>query len=153
MLRSRAPMNVLPLADLVAAFRSCSLPLQQWTHIAHLRVGAWHVHRYGASAALARLRSGIQRLNDHHGTPNSATSGYHETITIAYLRLIEAFLSAFDTGVALEERVEALLEGPLAERSVLFRFWSRQLLLSARARAQWVPPDLAPLAVPPEALP
>ena len=111
------------------------------------------MHRYGAAAALAMLRSGIQRLNDHHGTPNSDTSGYHETITVAYLRLIEAFLSAFDAEVALEKRVEALLEGPLAERSVLFRFWSRERLMSARARAQWAPPDLAPLAVPSEALP
>ena len=148
MLRSRAPMNAPPLADLVAAFRSCSLPRQQWTHLAHLRVGAWHVHRHGAAAALTMLRSGIQRLNEHHGTPNSDTSGYHETITVAYLSLIEAFLSAFDPGVALEQRVEVLLEGPLAERSVLFRFWSRELLMSARARAEWVPPDLAPLALP-----
>jgi hypothetical protein len=28
---------------------------------------------------------------------------------------------------------------------VLFRFWSRDLLLSPKARAEWVPPDLAPL--------
>jgi hypothetical protein len=96
------------------------------------------------------LRSGIRRLNDHHGTPNSQTSGYHETITVAYVRLIEAFLSAFDEAVPLERRVEVLVEGPLAERSVLFGFWSRELLMSARARAEWVPPDLAPLAVPPE---
>ena len=146
MLRSCAPMDALSLADLVAAFRSCSLPRHAWTHIAHLRVGAWHVHRYGAVAALGLLRTGIQRLNDHHGTPNSTTSGYHETITVAYVRLIEAFLFVFDSEVALEDRVEVLVEGPLGEKSVLFRFWSRELLMSARARAEWVPPDLAPLA-------
>src|SRR5262245_41409238 len=99
MLRSRAPMHSPPLAELVAAFRSWSLPQREWTAIAQLRGGAWHVHRCGAVAALAMLRSGIQRLNDQHGTPNSDTSGYHETITVAYLRLIEAFLSAFDAEV------------------------------------------------------
>jgi hypothetical protein len=143
-------MNTLPLADLVAAFRACSLPRQQWTHVAHLRVGAWHVHHHGSVAALPMLRSGIRKLNDHHGTLNSRSSGYHETITVAYVRLIESFLSAFDTGVALEHRVDALVESPLAERSLLFRFWSRDLLVSARARAEWVPPDRAPLAVPAE---
>lgn len=145
-------MNALPLTDLVAAFRSCSLPRQQWTHVAHLRVGAWHVHHFGADSALTRLRSGIRHLNDHHGTLNSPTSGYHETITVAYLRLIEAFLAVFDPGVALEHRVEVLVDGPLGERSVHFRYWSRDLLMSARAPAEWVPPDLAPLAVPREAL-
>src|SRR5262245_33728187 len=138
-------MNALPLAELVAAFRSCSLPRSHWTHVAHLRVGAWHVQHHGAAAALTMLRSGIQRLNDHHGTINSATSGYHETITVAYVRLLEAFLSVFDAQVALEDRVETLIEGPLGEKSVLFRFWSRDLLMSPRARAEWVPPDLAPL--------
>ena len=115
--------------------------------MAHLRVGAWHVHHHGAVAALPMLRSGIRKLNDHHGTLNSPSSGYHETITVAYVRLIEAFLSAFDMRVALEHRVDALIGSPLAERSVLFRFWSRDLLMSARARAEWVPPDRAPLAV------
>jgi hypothetical protein len=99
------------------------------------------------------LRDEIKRLNDHHGTVNSPTSGYHETITAAYVHLIDSFLSAFEANVALEQRVVLLTDGPIGERSVLLRFWSRDLLMSARARAQWVPPDLASLAVPPEALP
>jgi hypothetical protein len=108
------------------------------------------VHEHGVHDALAMLRSGIRRLNDHHGTPNSPSSGYHETITIAYVRLIAAFLSSFDENLPLERRVEALVAGPLAERSVLFGFWSRDWLMSARARSEWVPPDLARLAVPTE---
>ena len=107
------------------------------------------MHHHGADAALTMLRSGIRQLNDHHGTLNSLTSGYHETITAAYVRLIEVFLSSFDAEVALEDRLALLLEGPLGERSVLFGFWSQDLLMSARARTEWVPPDLAPLALPP----
>jgi hypothetical protein len=146
-------MDSLPLTDLVTAFRSCALPRLQWTHAAHLRVGAWHVHHHGAAAALDLLRSGIRRLNDRHGTLNSESSGYHETITAAYVRLIEPFLSAFASEISLEQRAGILVEGPLADRSVLFRFWSRELLMSERARAEWVPPDLAPLALPREAFP
>lgn len=134
------------LDDLVAAFRGQSLPKEQWTHLAHLRVGAWHVHHYGRDAALEMLRAGIRRLNDAHGTLNSSTSGYHETITVAYVRLLEQFLTGIPATVAaLEQRLELLIGAPLAERSALFRFWSRDLLLSPKARAEWVPPDLAPL--------
>ena len=61
--------------DLVAAFRDGTLPRAEWTHVAHLRVGAWHVHRHGAAMALELLRDGIRRLNDRHGTVNSDTSG------------------------------------------------------------------------------
>ena len=146
-------MSALSLSDLVAAFRLCTLPREQWTHLAHLRVGAWHVHHFGAKSALEMLRAGIRTLNEHQGTLNSPTGGYHETITAAYVRLIESFLSKFDATVSLEHRIDFLIAGPLAEKSVLLRFWSRELLLSTEARAQWTAPDLAPLEVPPEALP
>lgn len=140
-------MNALPLSLLVSAFRSFTLPREAWTHAAHLRVGIWHVHQLGADAALAELRSGIRRLNEFHGTPNSPTSGYHETITVAYVRLIEMSMDSFGPDVSLERRAEILLEGPLADRSALLRFWSRDALMSPRARAEWLAPDLAPLAL------
>jgi hypothetical protein len=141
------------LEELAAAFLSRSLPRAQWTHGAHLSVGAWHVHRFGVDEAIARLRVGIRALNDFHGTINTATSGYHETITVAYARLIEEFLVGFEPGTPLAHSVSHLLAGPLSERSLLLKFWSRALLMSEAARAAWVAPDLQPLAVPPEAIP
>ena len=138
------------LDDLVTAFLSATLPRAEWTHEAHLRVGAWHVHHHGADGASSLLRERIRRLNDSHGTVNSATSGYHETITVAYARLIAEFLAAPAPPTAdLEARVAALLASPLADRAALFRFWSRERLLSPEARGAWLPPDLAPLRWPP----
>lgn len=141
------------LDQLAAAFLSGSLPREQWTHAAHLSVGAWHVHHFGADEAIARLRVGIRALNDRHGTRNTTTTGYHETITIAYVRLIEEFLAFFDAGVPLEDRVSRLVSGPLSERSCLLKFWSRAVLMSEAARAAWIAPDLEPLGVPLEASP
>ena len=141
-------MTPRSLVDLLEAFLAATLPRAEWTHEAHLRVGAWHVYHHGAEAALALLRERIRRLNDSHGTVNSATSGYHETITAAYARLIADFLAAGDPGADLEARVVVLLASPLAERAALFRFWSRERLLSPEARAAWLPPDLAPLRWP-----
>jgi hypothetical protein len=138
----------LALDDLAAAFCDGTLPRTAWTHEAHLRMGAWHVHHHGPEAALPLLRARIRALNERHGTVIGATSGYHEAITAAYVRLIAAFLVA-DAGPDLAARVAALLASPLAERSALFRYWSRERLLSPEARAAWLDPDLAPLAWPP----
>jgi len=133
------------LDDLAARFAACTVPKQEWTHEAHLSVGAWHVHHYGADDALARLRAGIRALNDSHGTVNSDTSGYHETITVAYVRILDGFLRTFDADVPLDERVRQLVGGPLADRSLLLRYWSKERLLSPAARRAWLPPDLTPL--------
>jgi hypothetical protein len=133
------------LDDLVARFLAGTLPRQEWTHAAHLSVGLWHVHRFGPDGAAARLRAGIRALNDRHGTANTETSGYHETITVAYVQLIDQFLAAGAPGATAESRLDELLSGPLADRTYLFRFWSRELLMSPAARAIWTPPDLAAL--------
>jgi hypothetical protein len=132
------------LDELVTAFTACTLPRAAWTHTAHLSVGAWAVERHGARAALDLLRAGITRLNEHHGTANTPTGGYHETITAAYVTLIAAFLRTCPE-TTLEARAHALLASPLAARSALLRHWSKELLFSPRARAEWVPPDLEPL--------
>jgi hypothetical protein len=104
----------------------------------------WHVSRFGATDALTRLRHGIRRLNESNGVLNSATGGYHETITWAYVQLLTAFAQRHaDAPVA--ERVARLLAGPLAERSALLKFYSRDRLESAEARLGLVEPDLRPL--------
>ena len=65
-------------------FRERTLPKWEWTHAAHLAVGTWHVHRYGVRASVDLLRDGICTLNQSHGTANTDSGGYHETITRAY---------------------------------------------------------------------
>ena len=133
------------LEDLVHAFRHCTLPKPTWTHATHLRVGAWHVHHLGEADALPALRQGIRRLNESHGVANTESTGYHETITVAYVRIIAAFLASFDAAVSLDERVRELVRGPVGDRELPFRFWSREVLFSSQARLGWVEPDLGPL--------
>jgi adenylate kinase family enzyme len=126
-------------------FEACAIPAKSWTHAAHLSVGLWHVDRYGREDALARLRTGIRRLNESHGGVNSATAGYHETITVAYVELLAQFLERRENGESLRDTVVRLLEGPLAARNVLLTFYSRERLMSLDARAARVDPDLAAL--------
>ena len=132
-------------AALAARFTALTLPKEEWTHAAHLTVGAWHVDRHGPVEALTRLRDGIRRLNESHGNVNTTTDGYHETITAAYVMLLAAYLEACPPGLPLDACVERLLASPLAARDMLFTFYSRERLQSVEARARWVEPDLAPL--------
>jgi hypothetical protein len=50
--------------DLAVRFSARAIPKSEWTHDAHVIVGAWHLQHYGASEALAQLRNGIRRLNE-----------------------------------------------------------------------------------------
>ena len=137
-------MTDTELDELVRRFTERTLTKPEWTHAAHLAVGLWHVCRYGRDDALARLRSCITRLNESHGTVNSATGGYHETITRAYVELLHAF-AARHADKTVAERVTALLADPLADKKALLEFYSRERLESVQARLGWAEPDVTPL--------
>jgi hypothetical protein len=140
-------MDSAALEDLVRRFRARTLPREEWTHTAHLTVGAWYVGNFGAEDALVHLRTGIRSLNESNGVTNTETSGYHETITRAYVLLIDAFLARCAPSEALCTSVVRLLASPVAARHFLEAFWSRERLFSREARLAWVDPDRAPLAL------
>jgi hypothetical protein len=129
----------------VVRFLNRTLPKSEWTHAAHLSVGAWHIHRYGLEEAVNRLRQGIRALNESHGTANTDSGGYHETITRAYAHLIAEFFGGHPESGTLVERVGALLASPLAHKDALLEYYSKDRLMSAAARREWNRPDLKPL--------
>jgi hypothetical protein len=130
---------------LAGRFDAAAIPAIEWTHEMHLMMGVWHVARFGPEAALERLRAGIRRLNAAHGTIDSDTRGYHETITRAYVRVIAGFLRGRPSDEPLDGSIAALLAGPLAARDLLLRHYSRERLFAVAARRGWVEPDREPL--------
>lgn len=136
------------LGQLVAAFQDRSLPREEWTHLAHLRVGSWHVATYGPDEALTRLRRDIRALNEAHGGANTATGGYHETITRAYIVLLQGFLQQCPAHRSTEAHIDLVESHPVADPMVLRHFYSGDLLMSVRARQEWVEPDKAPISCP-----
>ena len=133
--------------ELVAAFESCSLRREQWTHRAHVRVGYLYASQLSLEEAATRMRSGLQALNAVHGTPESVDRGYHETITIAFLRLIRAAIDEHGPFQSSQEFCESRPE--LLDKNLLSRFYSRDRIKSLAAKARFVEPDLAPLPSPP----
>ena len=133
--------NLLSTEQLVRAFVDRTLPKPLWTHEAHLRVGLWHVRRHGPEEALRLLRERIAGYNQAVGTANTDDSGYHETLTRFYVRVIAAFVEAHAAEADLERR---LLE-ERGVRDLPLQHYSKSRLFSVEARRGWVEPDLRPL--------
>jgi hypothetical protein len=125
---------------LVQAFIDCSLPREEWTHEAHLKVGLWHALKFTFEDGLALLRERIKGYNVACGIANTRTQGYHETITQCYLRLIFSFLRDIDTALSIDGLAQGLLQS-YGDRSLLLQYYSLECLFLERARLEWVEPD------------
>ena len=122
-------------------FLDATLPLEEWSHHAHLRVGLWHLLHYSAAEALDRLRVGIRSYNAACGVANTDTSGYHETITRLYVVLIAHFLDQRDYTEPVDELAFDLIEA-IGDTKLPFTYYSRERLMSKEARRRWVEPDI-----------
>jgi hypothetical protein len=130
---------------LVKGLRDGSLPRHEWTHRAHLLAGVWFVRQEGLESACRSMPVVIRRYNDATGVANSDSSGYHETLTQAYLREIARQLRDVPAGVSVADCVAQVVASPLADSDWPHRYWQRATLWSVRARREWVDPDLMPL--------
>ncbi len=134
--------NALADQAFLASFESCTLPFNEWHHRAHLKVAYLYLRELPFDKALARVRTHIQRYNAATNTPETLERGYHETITVAWMRLVQFTLDAYGPAPSAEEFLEA--QEHLLNRKALRFFYSRDHLVSWRAKAEFVEPDLAP---------
>lgn len=125
---------------LVRGFEDCTLPREEWTHAAHLTVALWHLLEFDWPEAVERVRRGIKRYNAAHGIVTTPTGGYHETLTVFWLRHVRSFLEAGRN----EARSLVALANELiatADKNLPLEHYTRERLLSPEARAAWVEPD------------
>lgn len=130
------------ITHLVNAFRNKTLPIEQWTHQAHLTVGLWFNKYFSAFEALGYLRSGIITYNQSVGTENSPQKGYHETLTVFWHKVIRNFILA-NPNLSLLALSNTYLNSDFARKDLVFEFYSQEILFSVEARATWVKPDKA----------
>lgn len=130
---------------LLAAFDAQAISAKGWTHVAHLRTAFVLAARHPLYEAHLRLRAGIVRLNQRHGLLESGQRGYFETLTFAWLSLVD---DARRRHGASDSRACLAVATELLDRALPLRHYSRERLASSKARALFVPPDLAPLPEP-----
>jgi hypothetical protein len=110
--------------------------LEPFHHRDHLRVTFLYLRRFGEQETQARLGPAILR----YATARNGAEKYHQTITIAWIRLVAA-------ASAGAEDFDAMLAAhpELLEKTLLERYYSPAVLGSPEARATWVEPDREPL--------
>ena len=71
--------------EFLLALEKCELPESDFGHAAHVRAAYLYLRAEGFAGALERTRRAIRNFARHLGKPER----YHETITVAYLALIQ----------------------------------------------------------------
>ena len=129
---------------LLAAFNDGSLPRVAWNHRAHLTAALDIARTIPATGRLAAISSAILRFNASAGIENTPDSGYHQTLTVFYMRVVELHVARHPgfTSIASDAN---LLYAEWGDRELPLRHYSRERLFSREARAGWVAPDLRAL--------
>jgi hypothetical protein len=128
--------------EFLAAFENCTLPFDEWHHRAHVKVAYLYLRELPFDEALEKARANIQRYNAATNTPETLERGYHETITVAWMRLVQFTLREYGPSVSADEFLAA--QEHLLNRKALRFFYSRDRIVSWQAKEKFVEPDLAP---------
>jgi hypothetical protein len=139
--------------NLVRQFENRTLPKASWTHHAHLTVGMYYAMNFEIDEAIVKMRAGIIGYNESVGTMNTDSGGYHETITLFWMRTCFDFVNAEHVVLSpggnqrneqapMFQIVNAFLESTRSNRNSILEFYSSGLLFSKEARKSFAEPDL-----------
>lgn len=126
---------------LLRSFEEAIISRDDWKHAEHLVVALCYLETNDLDAATSKMREGILNLLRGFGVDLTKEMPYHETITVFWMRTAYAF-SLMHKELTLVEKANGLCE--LFDKDHPLKFYSRDLLFSDRARAEFVEPDLRP---------
>src|ERR1700684_2157842 len=89
--------------EFLAALETCSLSAREFDHAAHVRAASLYSRSGDLASALAKISRAIKSFADSLGKPDR----YNETITVAYLALIQQTLHVSGDGGDWEGFVQA----------------------------------------------
>lgn len=132
--------TVAEIEEVVRRFEGCSYTPEEFVHARHLTVAAWYFARLDVEAARDRMRFGLRKFIAHHGK-----TGYHETITEFWLRLVEhATRAAGGTEADLVSAVNKVV-ARCNDKNLIYAHYSRERLATSDAKVGWIEPDLRTL--------
>jgi hypothetical protein len=123
--------------ELITAFEAGQVPDGGFHHEQHVRLAWIYLGREPLLPALTRFIAGLKQFAEAQGQPGL----YHQTITVAFFLLIEDRLARGGRGSEWLEFAAANADLLVRRPSLLTRYYSPELLMSATARARFVWPD------------
>ena len=127
------------LTEFVTEFETGVFPGALWKHTEHVVLAACYLHSLTFAEAVNRARDRIRAYNEAQGGKNTADAGYHETLTIFWLRVIDG---ALDRSLPRAEAARAIADRFRLQRDLYREYYSFDLLTSREARVCFAPPDL-----------
>ena len=121
------------ILTLVDRLERCLIPPAEFRHQQHLTVAVTYLYGAEPEAALNKMRASLLRFVEYHGGTR-----YHETITRFWMLKAEKHL---DRNICLHQSVELVLAA-LANKDLIYQYYSRERLNSAEAKKGWVEPDI-----------
>ena len=121
-------------AEFLHGFHTCTLA--EFHHRDHVRLTWLLVRRDGPYMAGEEIETGIRRFASVHGQQEK----YHQTMTQFWVKVIAHFIARkpeiadFDAFVRRDPQV--------LNTMLPFKHWTRETMMSDRAKREWVPPDL-----------
>lgn len=131
--------------ELLRRFEAADLTIEQWNHRRHVRVAWCYLTRLPFDEAVARMRAGLKALLPVFGIAESLNVGYHETITVAWMRLVAGTIARYGPGADSREFLAEQTQ--FGSKRVLRLFYSKERLISEQAKREFVEPDLTPFPV------
>jgi hypothetical protein len=124
------------MSELVEKFEACTLPPGEFRHRQHVEVAWSYLRDYAPAEALARFAANLRRYAASLG----ASEKYHETITWAYLLLINQ-----RRALAPDDDFEtfARKNDDVFRPDAIARFYTPETLASPLARRVFLLPDAA----------
>jgi hypothetical protein len=128
------------ILKIVRAFESGTIARSEWRHAEHLTVAFYYASHHDYQTALAKMRDGIFNLLNAFEVDLSKEMPYHETLTVFWMRTIFDLIETHKDCLFVEKANRILEAG--GDKDLPLKFYSRELLFSDRARAEFVAPDL-----------
>ena len=132
--------NEEEIYGLLTSFETGTIARDDWKHAEHLVVALCYLRSDTLDGATSKMRAGIFNLLRAFGVDLEKEMPYHETITIFWMRTAYAYM-LMNKDLSFVEKANGLCE--LYDKDHPLNFYSRELLFSDRARAEFVEPDLA----------
>jgi hypothetical protein len=133
--------EVREIEAVVNGFESCATAKDDFSHLSHLTVATYYLHRPNEVDATERMRAGLLRFLDHHGVGRAK---FHETLTVFWISTVSAVLDGLDPELTLLELTNAVI-GSLGDSRLVFEYYSEELLWADETRNGWVAPNLKDL--------
>ena len=130
---------------LVSAFESASIAPAEWKHRDHVAVATWYLlTRPGEDAAIQAMCGGLKKFARLHGIKPAPGRGYHETLTVFWMKVINRYLETTNLDCALSDLINGVV-GRFSDKGLALEYYSRALLDSPDARSGFIEPDLRSL--------